>query len=111
MSAAFFDYVRGRSDEVPAGYSLQGMRVYRHLVLLGARQMVESCFPLLREQMCEQIGKESGEENGKEMGEQVWNELLTDFVRQSAWTSNFYGDLENEFQEYLARLQQDQQRP
>ena len=29
MSDAFYDYVRGRSETVPAGYTLSGMRAYR----------------------------------------------------------------------------------
>ena len=41
MSAAFYDFVRGRSDDVPAGYTAAGLRVYRHLVYLGASQMIE----------------------------------------------------------------------
>ena len=39
--AAFHDYVRGRTDELPPGYSEAGMRLYRHLVYLGASQTVE----------------------------------------------------------------------
>jgi len=87
MSAAFYDYVRGLTDEVPDGYTLQGMRVYRYLVYLGASQMVEACHPQLREQL----------------GEDVWRLLIEDFIRQSAWNSNYYGDLENEFRDYLVR--------
>ena len=87
MAATFFDHVRGLSDEVPDGYSLQGLQVYRHLVRLGASQMVEACFPELRAQL----------------GEAAWALLIADFVRQSQWTSPFYGDLEHEFQTYLAR--------
>ena len=45
MSAAFYDFVRGRSDDVPAGYTAAGLRVYRHLVYLGASQMIEAHFP------------------------------------------------------------------
>ena len=51
MSSAFFDHVRGRSDEVPAGYTAQGLRVYRHLVYLGVSQMIEAHFPAVREQL------------------------------------------------------------
>ena len=36
MSEDFFDYVRGVTDAVPAGYAEQGMRAYRHLVFIGA---------------------------------------------------------------------------
>ena len=32
---AFYDYVRGLTDEVPEGYTLAGMRAYRHLVYLA----------------------------------------------------------------------------
>ena len=48
MSNAFYDYVRGRSETVPAGYTLAGLRAYRYLVYLGASQMVEANFPSLR---------------------------------------------------------------
>lgn len=87
MSTAFYDYVRGVTDEVPAGYELAGMKVYRFLVYLGASQMIESCFPILKEQL--------SDEN--------WRNLIEDFIRQSAWTSHFYGDLEHEFRLYLDR--------
>lgn len=87
MSEAFYDYVRGLTDVVPEGYALAGMKVYRYLVFLGASQMIDACHPELRTQI----------------GEEDWRALIEDFVRQSAWTSNFYGDLEDEFNEYLAR--------
>ncbi|AZY50748.1 HvfC/BufC family peptide modification chaperone [Bordetella avium] len=87
MSSDFYDYVRGVSERMPAGYSAAGMRVYRHLVYLGASQMIEAGFPQLREGM----------------GEQAWRVLIEGFVRQSAWTSPFYGDLQNEFRLFLAR--------
>lgn len=87
MSVAFYDYVRGATEVVPDGYTLAGMRVYRYLVYLGASQMIDACFPNLREQL----------------GEDDWRTLIEDFVRQSAWTSNFYGDLEYEFRLYLAQ--------
>jgi len=79
--------VRGVSDEVPAGYHPDGMRAYRHLVYLGARQMIESQFPAVREQL----------------GDESWRELIEAFVRQSAWTSHYYGDLKDEFTAFLAR--------
>lgn len=87
MSAAFFDYVRGCSDHVPPGYSETGMRAYRHLVYLGAAQMVASCFPDLRQQL----------------GEQAWRTLIEGFVRQSRWESPYYADLQDEFVQFLAR--------
>jgi hypothetical protein len=49
--------------------------------------MIEACFPRLREQL----------------GEDAWQLLIAGFVRQSAWTSHFYGDLRDEFLDYLAR--------
>jgi len=85
--SAFYDYVRGRSDEVPAGYTEPGMRVYRHLVYLGASQMVEAHFPQVKE----------------ELGDEAWRTLIEEFVRQSQWTSNYYGDLKDEFLTFLAR--------
>lgn len=85
--AGFYDYVRGRSDELPAGYSEAGLRAYRHLVLLGAMQMVEAHHPALREQL----------------GEEAWQLLMRAFVRDSAWDSPFYGDVYDEFVAFLAR--------
>ncbi len=85
MSERFFDYVRGRSDAVPEGYTAAGMRVYRHLVWLGASQMIESSFPQLRDQL----------------GEEAWRVLIEEFIRQSEWTSNYYGDLTHEFSKFL----------
>jgi hypothetical protein len=83
----FFDYVRGRSDVVPEGYTARGMQVYRHLVFVGASQLIEAHHPSLR----------AG------LGETAWRALIEDFVRQSAWTSPFYGDLHEAFMDYLAR--------
>ena len=77
MSAAFYDFVRGRSDDVPAGYTAAGLRVYRHLVYLGASQMIEAHFPAVREQL----------------GDDAWRTLIEAFIRQSEWTSPYYGDL------------------
>jgi hypothetical protein len=87
MSADFHDYVRGRTDAVPAGYAEAGMRVYRYLVYLGASQMVEAHFPEVRQ----------------ELGEDAWRLLIEGFVRQSQWTSHYYGDLKDDFMDYLAR--------
>lgn len=87
MSEDFFNYVRGASDHLPSGYAENGMRAYRHLVFIGASQMVEAHFPELREQL----------------GEESWRQLIAAFVRQSAWTSHFYGDLKNEFLAFIAR--------
>ena len=87
MSAAFYDFVRGRSDDVPAGYTAAGLRVYRHLVYLGASQMIEAHFPAVREQL----------------GEDAWRTLIEAFIRQSEWSSPYYGDLKDDFLAYLAR--------
>ncbi len=87
MPDAFYDYVRGRSDAVPPGYTEAGLRVYRHLVLLGASQMVQAHYPALREQL----------------GDDDWRALMQAFVRQSAWASPFYEDLKDEFTAFLAR--------
>lgn len=84
---AFYDYVRGRTDDLPPGYTLAGMRVYRHLVWLGASQMIEAHHPQLRAQL----------------GEEQWRTLIAAFVRQSAWDSHFYADLGAAFVEFLAR--------
>lgn len=87
MSAAFYDFVRGRSDDVPAGYTAAGLRVYRHLVYLGASQMIEAHFPAVREQL----------------GDDAWRTLIEAFIRQSEWTSPYFGDLKDDFLAYLAR--------
>ena len=87
MSAAFYDFVRGRGDDVPAGYTAAGLRVYRHLVYLGASQMIEAHFPAVREQL----------------GDDAWRTLIEAFIRQSEWTSPYYGDLKDDFLAYLAR--------
>jgi len=87
MLEDFYLYVRGATEIIPDGYSEQGMQAYRHLVFLGASQMIEANYPALREQM----------------GEQAWNELIKAFVRQSTWTSNYYGDIKDEFLAFLAR--------
>lgn len=87
MSADFYAYVRGRSDAVPPGYTEAGLRAYRHLVRLGASQMVEAHFPHLR----------------PALGEANWDALIAEFVRQSAWNSHFYGDMKDEFVAFLAR--------
>ena len=87
MSAAFYDFVRGRSDDVPAGYTAAGLRVYRHLVYLGASQMIEAHFPAVREQL----------------GDDAWRTLIEAFIRQSEWTSPYYGDLKDDFLAYLER--------
>lgn len=88
MSAAFYDYVRGLTDTPPAGYELRGLRVYRRLVYLGVSQTIDASFPELRQGL----------------GEAAWEALITDFVRQSAWSSPFIGDLEDAFRTYLATL-------
>jgi hypothetical protein len=87
VSEAFFDFVRGRSDVVPAGYAEAGMRAYRHLVWLGACQMVDASFPQLREQL----------------GEAQWQLLLRAFVRDSTWSSPFYGDVSDAFMAFVVR--------
>lgn len=87
MPEDFYSYIRGATDVVPPGYTEAGLRAYRHLVFLGASQMIEAHFPAIREQM----------------GEPAWKELIQAFVRQSAWTSHYYGDLKDEFLAFLAR--------
>jgi hypothetical protein len=87
MLKDFYRYIRGATDVVPPGYTEAGLRAYRHLVFLGASQMIEAHFPALREQM----------------GESAWKELIQAFVRQSAWTSHYYGDLKDDFLAFLAR--------
>lgn len=85
MPEEFFDYVRGASDVIPEGYAEAGLRAYRHLVFLGVSQLLAAHYPALREQL-------SNEE---------WQLLLANFIRNSAWTSNFYGDLVPAFMSYI----------
>ncbi|SDK42156.1 hypothetical protein SAMN05192566_1311 [Methylophilus rhizosphaerae] len=87
MPDGFYQYIRGATEVVPAGYTEAGMRAYRYLVFLGASQMIEVHYPELRQQL----------------GEAAWKELIQAFVRQSAWTSHYYGDLKDEFLAFLAR--------
>lgn len=89
--AGFYGYVRGLSDELPPGYTRQGLEVYRHLVRLGVEQQVEAAHPALRGQLCDALG------------EAAWDALISAFIRESAWTSPFYGDLIDEFDAFIAR--------
>ncbi len=86
-TAGFYAYVRGQTDALPEGYSEAGLRVYRYLVNLGASQLIEAHFPELR----------AG------LADADWRALIEAFVRQSQWTSHFYGDLKDEFLAFLAR--------
>ena len=88
MSEDFYRYVRGLSDEMPAGYKPEGMRAYRYLVYLGASQSVEARFPDLR----------------ATLGEDDWRTLIEAFVKQSAWDSHYFGDLPDAFVAYLGTL-------
>jgi hypothetical protein len=83
--SAFHDYVRGMTDTVPDGYAEPGMRLYRHLVYLGASQMLEAAYPALR----------------NTLDEPDWRELIEAFVRSSRWQSHYYGDLTDEFLAFL----------
>lgn len=83
--SAFHDYVRGRTDTVPDGHAENGMRLYRHLVYLGASQMVEAEFPALRDTL----------------DDADWRALIEAFVRDSHWDSHFYGDMKDEFLAFL----------
>jgi hypothetical protein len=85
--SAFYDYVRGITEQIPDGYQEQGMRLYRHLVLLGVRQLLEAHYPTLPQQL----------------GQEQWHLLLQTFVRESRWESPIYGDLQHEFMDFLKR--------
>lgn len=84
----FYAYIRGQTDDIPAGYTEAGLRVYRYLVYLGAAQMVQAHYPDLRSQL----------------GEDNWQVLIEAFVRQSAWQSNFYEDLIPDFHIFLQKM-------
>lgn len=88
MSEEFYRYVRGLTDDVPPGYTEQGMRVYRHLVFVGASQIVESHYPAIR----------------RELGEEGWHALISEFVRRSAWQSPYYADLKDEFLAFIDQV-------
>ncbi len=85
--SAFHEYMRGRSDVLPAGYGEAGMRLYRHLVYLGVHQMLEAHFPEVR----------------AALGEDDWRALLQAFIRESHWDSHFYGDMKDDFVIFLQR--------
>ncbi|MEY4763688.1 MAG: hypothetical protein RI907_361 [Pseudomonadota bacterium] len=85
--SAFYDYVRGRTDVVPEGHTEAGMRLYRHLVYLGASQTVDAHFPELKTQL----------------GDEAWRTLIEAFVRESQWASPYLGDLAHDFRDFLAR--------
>lgn len=85
--SAFFDHVRGRTDVAPPGHDPRGLRLYRHLVWLGASQAVEAQHPTLRAQL----------------GEDAWQPLIAAWVRDSAWDSPFLMDLNDDFMAFLAR--------
>lgn len=85
--AAFFDYVRGVTDTLPEGYGEAGMRLYRHLVYLGVSQQLEAHFPAVR----------------AALGDDDWRTLLHAYIRESRWDSPFYGDLPDDFLDFLAR--------
>lgn len=79
--SAFHDYVRGCSDVIPEGYAEPGMRLYRHLVYLGAAQLLEAHFPAVKESL----------------GDETWGKLIRTFIRDTRWQSHYYGDLKDEF--------------
>lgn len=85
--AAFHDYVRGRSDELPAGYSEPGMRLYRHLVYVGVDQLLDAHYAAVR----------------AALGDDGWRALLQAYIRESHWDSHFYGDLKDDFLAFLER--------
>lgn len=87
MPAGFYDYVRGRCDDVPEDYSEAGLRVYRHLVFLSVSQLLAAEYPALRESLTDD----------------EWRFLLADFIQNTTWDSNFYGDLTRVFVKYLGR--------
>ena len=89
MPAGFYDYVRGRCDTLPAGYGEPGMRAYRHLVFLGVSQLRAAHYPALRESV----------------SDEEWHFLLAAFIRDSAWDSNYYGDLATSFVDYLDQVE------
>jgi len=81
VDQAFFDYVRYRTDEVPAGYTKNGLEMYRRLVYQGVDSMISYAYPHVK----------SG------LSDEEWRFLLENFIAKSEWNSNFYGDLSNEF--------------
>lgn len=85
--SALYEYVRGRTEAIPPGYAEPGMRLYRHLVWLGASQLLEAHYPAVRD-----VFDEAG-----------WQALVAEFVRESRWDSHFYGDMADEFLDFLHR--------
>lgn len=107
QSAQFFEYVRGISDEVPDGHNKAGCDLYRHLVYLGVEQMLADTHESVKDALAEED----------------WEALIRYFIKRARWSSNFYGDLDDEFDSFLAaevvsggdvcstRLDEDQSRP
>lgn len=85
QSEAFFDYVRGITDEVPSGHTKAGCDLYRHLVYIGVEQMLSDTHTNVK----------TG------MGEGPWGQLIRLFITTTRWSSNYYGDLEDEFNRFL----------
>jgi hypothetical protein len=83
--SAFYDYLRGITDQPPEGYTPRGLAVYKHLVYLGVDQLLRAEFPSMPETL----------------GEAQWRELLEKFIQQSRWESPFYADLSEEFLHFL----------
>ena len=83
----FFDYVKGVSDTVPQGYTEKGLKVYRYLVYLGVEQMIENCFPQLKETL----------------PEEDYKLLIESFIRDFTFTSPYYYNLEEDFKVYLQK--------
>ena len=85
LCQGFWDYVRGLSNDVPAGFSQNGMDLYRHLTYLGAHQQLSLNFPEVYQQL----------------GQDNWEKLMRDFIANSRWDSHFYADLKQDFLRYL----------
>lgn len=85
--SAFHDYVRGLTEEIPPGYAEPGMRLYRHLVWLGASQLLAAHYPAVRDTL----------------SDDDWQALIAGFVREARWDSHFYGDMADEFLDFLHR--------
>ncbi|MDI9335968.1 MAG: putative DNA-binding domain-containing protein [Gammaproteobacteria bacterium] len=81
----FFSFVRGGTETIPVGHKANGCEFYRYLVYLGVEQLLADVYPQIKEGL--------GAEN--------WEKLLQFFILQSEWTSNYYADLEYDFNRFL----------
>jgi hypothetical protein len=83
---AFFEYIRGNTDVIPAGYNKKGLDLYRRLVFIGVEQTLSLYYPKLKE----------GVSNDE------WITTVEEFIKESRFESNFLASLADEFRLWLS---------